>query len=150
MSNEITTQVSKRELVTYGRKEISLSGWHMDLAEAHLLKHRKLEDPENKKQWCNPNCMAQTLLQRGTENNRKHVRKQVAPLFRFLLQRGFFLVISYDQNDHGKIKEFKLYDEHENDLANARRQLERMYKRKTINEEIWRHALTLLGVGEAR
>ena len=146
MSNVIRV-IKRQELTKIGNRHVSACGRHHYLAEEHLDWH--LAQAMSKK-WCSVGCMARTMFQRNTLANRTAVRQRIAPLFKALLKRDKFLVIEYDQSDHGKINACKILegtDQLEKQYAMS--QLERMRKRGQMNEETFQHANEVVGAQKA-
>ena len=137
---------SKVQLAKVGDRHVSMVGWSMATVADHLRTHDIEEAPEDK--WCSVECMARTMFQRNTEENRQKVRERVRGLFRALLTQGYFMVIAYDESPggRGKIVACRILSDTptEQEVQAADRQLERMRSRKEVSEELFAQAHALI------
>jgi len=126
-------------LVKVGTRSVSVRGFTIEGAIEHLKEHLI-----SKERWCLVGCMANTMLGRNFEGSRAKIRRSARLIFRTLLERSIFLVISYDPKNHGRIEAMKLYQGGGQETEHALRQLERMLKRKQLTADLFQSAKALV------
>lgn len=145
--NAVTTVAELPELVTFGKRTVSLKGWDVKLVRRHLEDHLKLG---GLKAWCAVGCMASTMFQRKSPENIRKVRRRMSDVFKTLLMdSGLFVTIEYasGKGTHGEIMAMKVYEGGESgaaELESASRQLKRMNDKKELTSEVWERALDVI------
>lgn len=127
-------------LIKIGTRSVSVRGFTIEGAIEHLKDHLVSQES-----WCQIGCMANTMLGRNSEANRSKIRRYAHLIFKTLLSRGVFLVISYDPSNHGRIAAMKLYQGGGKETDHALLQLERMLKRKQLTNDLFDSAKALIG-----
>jgi hypothetical protein len=148
--------VSHDEMVKVGTHAISVSGFKLALAIEHLMYHleTKPNQPSYPK-WCSVGCMARTMFGRDTASNRARIRDRMHKIFKTMLAQGKFLAVEYCEKTGkgakiGQIVACKIYEQASPQEAQyAARQIERMRRRRQLNEELLARANQLIGIGVA-
>jgi hypothetical protein len=143
----LTVVRAKPELVKVRDRAVSPYGFRHDLVEAHLNDHLLTLKP-----WCEVGCLARTMFQRNTAASRAAIRKRLSGAIRYFLCKQIFLVVEYEARGgghRGESKAMKIYSPTLLPSAEqqcAQLQLERMHKRREINEALYIEACAILGI----
>jgi hypothetical protein len=144
MTTAIRT-IKRPELVTIGKRTISVGGWKTGNVETHLRWHATLQPS---RQWCKIECLARTMYGQNRAQSREDTRKRIARTFKLFLEQKLFLVIEY-AGPHGQISAVKLHDSKTDSISEkqfAERQLQRMKNNHEVNLEAWHKALEIIGL----
>lgn len=135
METATPVKVQQPDLIAVGRRELSTRGYRSDLFLQHLKKH--LGDDT----WCSVDCAARLFSGRVSQPARHLMRSRIAPAFRWLLSRDYFLVVEFAERGHGRhgeILKFRLFRPlHATDAERhyAEQQLARLEKRWRLTSE---------------
>lgn len=134
------------QLLPVGDRFLSTHGFRSGLFLEHLESHVVAKP---KHQWCDMSCATRTVNGgRSTLTGKKQMRQRTAGLFRYLLNKGKFLLIEYS-GPRGQISAIKLLDPgfaSQAEMDMAQMQLDRMKKRGDIQQHNYVRAQSIIGL----